>query len=509
MIVRKFAFGILLFSLAAIYTPIMRSYASPLFFMAVSEYRQVSPPNVSFTSFVPVGTPIRRELGTYTEILENCRGIDEVFLNTPPYPLAADHLIEWSYQGVTGTTFQLTEWILNGSTEIQTQEPSDEDPLPGILSEQLNLHESFFQTYGEIYGHSSRRGSGWILSAEPNTAVEYTLIWAEIWQPGYVDINIEGRDPIRVNILYRTDILGEADSLSIIGCQETTIIEEIDTTRPNRPFFSEREDRWANPTDNATYRYIEPGTFVMGNSRGQVERATLWCNIYFGNCESEWFMDEQPIHQTFTDAFWMMETEVTNAQYQLCVEEGACSIPRNDYWELSDFADYPVTNINWFQAVDYATWVGGRLPTEAEWERAARGYDQRIYPWGDQWDASYVNYCDYNCEHRWNDPANSDLFGEVAPVGSYPKGRSPYGLLDMAGNVWEWTADWYEESYYRRSPTRNPTGPSEGENRALRGGSYQHGRWMARATARYAQNPNSEFGFIGFRVVVDPRLETE
>jgi|GEM_PF-6125610 len=491
MIVRKFALGIFILILAIAHTPVMHSYATKDRQIDTTQDQQIVFSELSFTPFIPVGSSIRREIGSYTEIIENCDGQTETFLTTPSYPLAADHILEWSYEGITGTTFQLDEQIL-----FLDSDGGSESKTTFIDLNEFTLDEALFETYGELYPHSVRRGNGWLLSAEPDTAVDYTLIWAEIWQPGYVDLKIENRDPIRIQMLYRTDILGEADSASILGCQNSTISNEFDL---------ESREFWINPNDNATYYYIEPGVFTMGSSRSQIESAVQWCNVYFGNCESAWFKDQQPIHRIFTDEYWMMETEVTNLQYQLCVEDGACSIPRNDYWDLPEFAEHPVTNVNWYQATEYATWTGGRLPTEAEWERAARGNEQRIYAWGNHWDASYLNYCDQNCDRRWSDWDNGDLFGDVAPVGTYPKGISPYGLFDMNGNVWEWTADWYDDNYYRQSPTSNPIGPTNGDYRVLRGGSYQHGRWMARATTRYAQDPNSEFDFIGFRVAFDSR----
>ena len=160
---------------------------------------------------------------------------------------------------------------------------------------------------------------------------------------------------------------------------------------------------WINPKDGAVYVKIPEGAFPMGTT---------------------------PEERTVSlSEFWIMQTEVTNEQYSRCVQASACTPPSNDRWNNAAYANHPVTNVDWFQARDYATWVGGRLPTEAEWEKACRGTDGRIYPWG-------------------NDEPNDQLLnfegneGDTTEVGSYsPQGDSPYGVADMAGNVWEWTAE--------------------------------------------------------------------
>ena len=144
------------------------------------------------------------------------------------------------------------------------------------------------------------------------------------------------------------------------------------------------------------------------------------------------------------------------------------TLPR--YWEDDRFngEDSPVVGVSWYEAEAFANWQSNesgmelRLPTEAEWEKAARGTDGRIFPWGNDWDPTRVNYCDSNCDQSWKDAAGDDGYAFTAPVGSYPDGVSPYGALDMAGNVWEWTADRYDDGYYADGPDRNPTGPETG-----------------------------------------------
>ena len=160
---------------------------------------------------------------------------------------------------------------------------------------------------------------------------------------------------------------------------------------------------------------------------------------------------------------------------------GACSEPNNTRWNDLAYAEHPVVNVNWDQANAYATWAGGRLPTEAEWEKACRGTDGRIYPWGDEPPtAELANF------------ANN--VGDTTPVGSYPNGASPYGALDMAGNVWEWTADWYAADYYANSPPANPPGPATGDVRVVRGGAFDYNENDVRCAARDDCYPNYDVG---------------
>jgi len=194
-------------------------------------------------------------------------------------------------------------------------------------------------------------------------------------------------------------------------------------------------------------------------------------SFYMGGVDSDAQPDEKPAHNVNIAAFWIDKLEVTNGMYSLCTKAGKCKPPRNfesstrkSYFNNPDFTDFPVINVSWVDAKTYCEWAGRRLPTEAEWEYAARGgEDYRRYPWGDQSpDNNLANY-DYSVR-------------DTNKVGSYPAGASPYGALDMAGNVWEWVSDFYDPRYYEGEPSQNPTGPSvavgQGLRRVIRGGSW-------------------------------------
>jgi formylglycine-generating enzyme required for sulfatase activity len=204
---------------------------------------------------------------------------------------------------------------------------------------------------------------------------------------------------------------------------------------------------------------------------------------------------QKPVHQVYLDDYYLDKYEVTNIRYSGCVMVGKCKRPTNDI-EFSDptLADYPVVFVDWSMAQTYCYWRGGRLPSEAEWEKAARGTDGRIYPWGNNWIFDCV-------------PANFGGCNDSAkPVGSYPAGVSPYGIFEMAGNVWEWTGDWYAENYYASllPLSTNPTGPKTGFERVVRGGS-----WIS--FHAYLENPNRDkfdpiraIATIGFRCAQSP-----
>lgn len=198
--------------------------------------------------------------------------------------------------------------------------------------------------------------------------------------------------------------------------------------------------------------------------------------------DNENIKEETPLHTVYLDAYYMDKYEVTNAQYQACVNDDACTLPeptssytRSSYYGDSEFDNYPVIYVDWDMAKTYCEWRGAQLPTEAQWEKAARGTDGRTYSWGNQFEGDYTNFCDKNCPFDWADKNINDGYEDTAPVGYYLDDISPYGIYDMTGNVSEWVADWYDIIYYRNSPESNPLGPdsSRGYGRVIRGGSWR------------------------------------
>jgi formylglycine-generating enzyme required for sulfatase activity len=237
---------------------------------------------------------------------------------------------------------------------------------------------------------------------------------------------------------------------------------------------------------------IPAGSFQMGcDSSNPAENG----------CNNWWQTDELPLHTVTLSAYSIDKYEVTNARYKACVDAGGCTAPgsvnswtRRPYYGTSTYADYPVLNVTWHQASAFCAWAGKRLPTEAEWEKAARGSsDTRKYPWGNSApDCTMLNY--YNDYYGY-------CVSDTSRVGSYPSGASPYGVMDMAGNVWEWVNDWYSGSYYSVSPGVNPQGPATESWRVLRGGSWCDDVVNVGSGFRCNEDPDDGGSDIGFRCV--------
>ncbi|MBN1303521.1 MAG: SUMF1/EgtB/PvdO family nonheme iron enzyme [Anaerolineales bacterium] len=210
--------------------------------------------------------------------------------------------------------------------------------------------------------------------------------------------------------------------------------------------------------------------------------------VYVPGGEFEMGSGEQ-VHPVRLNGFWIQQTEVTNRMYRDCVLAGACKAPASkaDLPYTDDFVQgRPVTGVSWTQARSYCTWVQGRLPTEAEWERAARGSGQGPYPWGDKLpDCRRVNF--------------SGCINNLSYAAQFPQGANDLGLLDMSGNAAEWVADWYDPGYYASSPVINPIGPAGGETRVIRGGSYLDAAGQISVTARSSAVPADTAADLGFR----------
>ncbi|MDX1413861.1 MAG: bifunctional serine/threonine-protein kinase/formylglycine-generating enzyme family protein [Candidatus Promineifilaceae bacterium] len=234
-----------------------------------------------------------------------------------------------------------------------------------------------------------------------------------------------------------------------------------------------------------------------------------------GNDESE-NRDEQPSHIVNLGAFYIDETEVSNKDYAQCVADEACRPPvspnatlHNSYYGDPAFDDFPVIFVNWFDADTYCQWREARLPSEAEWEKAA-GYDpveelRYLYPWGDTFDGTLLNYCDQNCPRDHRDAAVDDGHGDTAPAAGYEQGRSPLNIYNMSGNVMEWVNDWYDSRFYRDSTDTNPLGPLEGQFKVMRGGSWLSPAEETTVTIRDSFDPLVARANLGFRCAMTPQ----
>jgi iron(II)-dependent oxidoreductase len=220
--------------------------------------------------------------------------------------------------------------------------------------------------------------------------------------------------------------------------------------------------------DGADMVSVPAGEFWMGSDDGDADNV------------------EKPRHRVYLNTFRIDKFEVTNGLYRRFMESTGRTAPQ--FWNDSKWNEpqQPVVGVSWDDANAYCRWAGKRLPTEAEWEKTARGTDGRKYPWGDQWDSSHAN-------------SGESKIGKTVVVGSYSSSVSPYGAHDMAGNVWEWVADWFDADYYSRAPNRNPKGPDSGQSRVLRGGSWISSPESLRTSGRNLDNPAEGFNDCGFR----------
>ncbi|MEA3350770.1 MAG: SUMF1/EgtB/PvdO family nonheme iron enzyme, partial [Chloroflexota bacterium] len=306
---------------------------------------------------------------------------------------------------------------------------------------------------------------------------------AEIWI-----MDADGSNPVQLTNNSAKDAAPDWQPNSMVWNAENT--DSLSSTASHQA-----GDTSVSVMDDMTVVFIPSGEFLMGLTTDQVKTLLSYCP----ECEEADFDPAKPSHQVYVDGFWIYQTEVTNSMYGRCVDAGSCSSPNNSssqtrssYFRNSDYDNYPVMRVNWFDAEQYCRWINGRLPTEAEWEKAARGTGGRLFPWGDQTpNTSLANVY----------PLNDD----TVAVGSYPKGASPFGVLDLVGNVYEWMADWYSPNYYENSDAINPIGPVNGEmgQRSVRGGSWGWGIPFASAAFRDWWEPKKTGSGVGFRCVLD------
>ena len=221
---------------------------------------------------------------------------------------------------------------------------------------------------------------------------------------------------------------------------------------------------------------VPAGEFIMGSATGDA--------------------DERPVHQVYVDAFSMDVHQVSVKRYARFLEATHHEVPPE--WSLMNrpqHQDRPVANVDWADADAYCKWAGKRLPTEAEWEKAARGTDGRVYPWGNEIPTKFYAT---SGKEVWSSHT------ALSPVGTFEEGKSPYGIYDMAGNVWEWVSDWYDPDYYKTSPSQNPTGPPMGESKVVRGGSWGSGPKDLRAANREVHMTSFRGYGTGFRCAKTP-----
>ncbi|MFQ5481436.1 MAG: formylglycine-generating enzyme family protein [Nitrospinaceae bacterium] len=253
---------------------------------------------------------------------------------------------------------------------------------------------------------------------------------------------------------------------------------------------------------------IPPGRFRMGLSLREINKIMKWCERADKHCSRWWFKDAFPAHSVILDAYWIDRYEVTNKDYlefvkatghrpaldETCTTKGCRS---GNLWTGRAFppaiAKQPVTQVDWHDAQAYCQWRQKRLPTEAEWEKAARGPVGNLFPWGNDMPPGRATY-----RRKWR-----GVF-TMTNVGSHPSGASIYGVHDLAGNAWEWVADWYDKDYYSRHPKKNPKGPATGQFKTLRGGSWVNNEDTLVSAFRRWSRPKVRFNDTGFRCARDP-----
>lgn len=290
---------------------------------------------------------------------------------------------------------------------------------------------------------------------------------------GSVDVSMEGHR-IRCSKCNTVFMLKRVDS-------PVTLAQAV----PISPDVASPTDLLINHADGAQMVHIPAGIFTMGSTAADIAAI----RAQHPGAKAALFEGEQPQHRVTLDDYFIYKYPVTVAQFRRFSEATGQDPPHVPSWPLEE--TQPVINVNWHEANAYAEWAGVRLPTEAQWEKAARGTNALTYPWGNSWDPT-------KCCHSVGSQRNY----RTAPIGATPAGRSPYGVEEMAGNVWEWCADWYYVFYYQSTPSLNPRGPSHAAQHVIRGGSWHDlDAYAFRCAYRNMSDPLQKASYLGFRCV--------
>lgn len=337
----------------------------------------------------------------------------------------------------------------------------------------LTMEAAVEATYQQEYDTANSRLDTIEMGAAPKTHVVYTIEWEKQEFSSVVTYELN-KEMVQTPYTFTMNVPKLSGSREE-KCSDTG--SEEPTTQQN----STTSDTEIQDQAGSSMVLIPTGEFTMGRSYGAEE-------------------NEKPAHQVFLDDYYIDKYEVTNGDYATCIADEACAPPintgsyaRKEYYEINEYSNFPVIYIDWEMANAYCEWRGARLPTEAEWEKAARGDSEEntLYPWGSNTvDCSFASF--------------ASCLPDTIEVGNYPEGKSPYGVYDMAGNVWEWVADWYDHDYYKVSPPKNPTGPGAGTYRVLRGGAWNSPSDDIRVTYRVMYRPFIASYNLGFRCAKTP-----
>lgn len=484
-------------------------------------HRDIKPSNIMITES---GEPMLTDFGV-AKIIDEEATLDLTGTNatvgTPEYMApeqvnskTTDYRVDIYALGIVLYEMVTGRRPFEGDTPLATLFKQATDPLPRPSLFVKGIPESIemilvkalakkpadrYQNMGEVANALDALSSGNVSAPKPSRPIKESAssstpvrasrrpiaLWASLGMVGIAVIgmfisrivkNVDGIEVIPTNTSSFTETpLATKASLTTSTPVATNTL--LVTATPELEIGSTRTGK-----DGMTLLYVPAGEFIMGSDVG--------------------WIDVMPIHTLYLDAYWIDQTEVTNLQYSSCVMAGKCTPPseiesrwRSNYYGNSQFDSYPVVYVDWNMAKTYCEWADRRLPTEAEWEKAARGIDGRTYPWGEGIDCNHANYWGEDNGNR------SCVDGsDTTAIGGYDNGKSPYGAYDMAGNVSEWVNDWYSESYYKNSPLSNPLGPDLGQRRVFRGGNWSDDSDRLRSAYRLSLDPFKHFYYyIGFR----------